>query len=124
MSRARLRSSSQIQPSTKRRPEVSDELLAEITDRIVRKFKPHKLILFGSYVWGKPRKDSDIDLFVIMNSTERPGPRSVPVAMEARVPFLPMDLMVYTPEEVANRLAIGDDFIERIMTSGRILYER
>ena len=124
MSNSILRSKPLIHQLDNRRPEVSDELLAGITDRLVKKFRPYKLILFGSYAWGKPGKDSDIDLFMIMDSMERPGPRSVPVAIEARVPFLPMDLLVYTPAEVASRLAVGDDFIERIMTSGRILYER
>ncbi len=98
--------------------------MADITDRLVKRFNPHKLILFGSFAWGKPDKDSDIDLFVIMDSMERPAPRSVPVAIEARVRFLPMDVLVYTPEEVAVRLAKGDHFVEGVLKHGRVLYER
>ena len=49
-------------------PEVNSALLADITDKIVREFRPHKIILFGSYADGSPNSESDLDLFVIMES--------------------------------------------------------
>ncbi len=58
------------------RPTVTEELLAEITRCIVEAFQPEKVVLFGSYAYGKPHTDSDVDLMVIMNSQVRPVERS------------------------------------------------
>jgi uncharacterized protein len=104
------------------KPEVTEELLAEITRRIVESFHPHKVILFGSYAYGAPHRDSDLDLFVIMDSDERPAPRGIPVYNAAKVPFLPMDLLVRTPEEVEQRLQVGDHFVREVLEKGRVLY--
>jgi predicted nucleotidyltransferase len=106
------------------RPQVTDELLADITRRIVEKFDPYTVILFGSYAWGKPQKDSDIDLLVVMDSDERPAKRGMLISPIARVPFVPMDLLVYTPQEIEDRLTIGDFFVREIMEKGKVLYKR
>ncbi len=108
----------------KSRPRVTKRLLAQISDRIVRAFHPHKVILFGSYAYGKPHIYSDIDLFVIMPSRERMVERMIRVDQVARVSGLPMDVLVYTPAEVRRRLAMGDMFIEDVLRRGRVLYKR
>ncbi len=106
------------------RPEVTDELLADITHRIVEKFHPHKVILFGSYVWGKPHVYSDVDLLVVMDSKASMVQRMIDVADEAEVRFLPMHILVYTPAELRERLSLGDDFFSEILTKGKVLFER
>src|SRR2546423_6743384 len=108
--------------SVKRPPTVTEALLTDVTRRIVDEFNPHQVILFGSRAWGEPRPDSDIDLMVIMDSDERPGERRVRVSNVASVPPVPMDLLVYTPEEIATRQAMRDFFILRILERGRPLY--
>ena len=45
--------------------------IQRITDHIVKKYKPEKVILFGSYAWGKPTEDSDVDLFIVKKSRKR-----------------------------------------------------
>ena len=105
------------------RPEVTDELLASITRRIVEAFQPHKVILFGSYANGTPHEDSDLDLLVIMDSEETMFQRMMRVDPVARVPFLSMDVLVYTPAEIDKRLAIGDFFIAEVLAKGRVLYQ-
>jgi predicted nucleotidyltransferase len=106
------------------RPKVTDELLGEITRRIVEKFRPHQVVLFGSYVWGKPNIYSDIDLLVILDSSEPMVERMIQVADEAEVRFLPMDVLVYTPAELEERLVAGDHFFKDIMSRGKVLYDR
>lgn len=106
------------------RPEVTDELLADVTRRIVEQFHPHKVILFGSYVWGKPHVYSDLDMFVVMDSDERPAIRGAQVHLAASTPYTPMDVLVYTPDEVRERLEVGDSFVREILTNGRVLYDR
>ncbi len=105
-------------------PAVTPQLLQDITDKIVAKFHPEKIILFGSYAWGHPRWDSDVDLFVVMESDLRWAQRSVAVSVACRPDFLPMDVIVKTPAELRQRLEQGDSFLSEILTRGKILYER
>lgn len=111
-------------PSEQLRPQVTEALLQDITRRIVDAFHPVKIVLFGSYAYGTPRKDSDVDLLVIMDSEETIYQRTIKVRRGADVPFLPMDVLVRTPQEVEQRVAIGDSFIIEILTKGRVLYQR
>ncbi|HZP83972.1 MAG TPA: nucleotidyltransferase domain-containing protein [Chthonomonadaceae bacterium] len=106
------------------RPEVTEELLQDLTRRIVEAFHPYKVILFGSYAYGTPHRDSDVDLFVIMDSEETMHDRIVKVYEVAEVPFLPMDVLVRTPSEVEARVAMGDFFVIEILEKGKVLYDR
>ncbi len=110
-------------PETKQ-PEVTDDLLKEITRKIVDRFHPEKIILFGSHAWGDPQPDSDLDLFVVMESDLSRARRAARIALECRPRLLAMDIVVRTPDEVGKRLEMRDPFIKRIFEDGRILYAR
>ena len=98
--------------------------VAQDGERIVAHFQPDKIILFGSYAYGKPHADSDVDLLVIMESDDSPTQRAMRVVPVARVAGVPMDVLVRTPAEIAYRLAIGDHFIKEILTKGRVWDQR
>jgi predicted nucleotidyltransferase len=115
--------SSQMSDWRSLRPRVTDALLMDITRRIVENFRPEKVILFGSYAYGQPTIESDVDLLVIMKSDDRPAKRSEKIASICRPRYLGMDLIVITPEELEKRLAGFDPFLEEILNKGRILYE-
>ena len=106
------------------RPPVTEALLAGITRRIVEKFQPHKVVLFGSYAYGTPDLDSDVDLLVVLDSDEPMAQRIRRVTEVAKVRFLPMDVLVRTPAEIAERLAMGDFFMAEILEKGKVLYCR
>jgi predicted nucleotidyltransferase len=106
------------------RPPVTEALLAGITRRIVEKFQPYKIILFGSYAYGTPDLDSDVDLLVVMDSDESIAQRIRQVTEVAKVRFLPMDIIVRTPSEMVERLAMGDFFLAEILEKGEVLYRR
>ena len=92
-------------------------------DAIAREFKPEKIILFGSYAYGKPTEDSDVDLMVVMPVMRVRGIRmSLRIRQRLDCPF-PMDLLVRTPADVAKRLAWGDSFISEVFTKGKVMYE-
>ena len=111
-------------PDWKRlRPRVTRRLLAQITGRIVERFKPKRIVLFGSHAYGKPRFDSDVDILVVMKSKDTPAHRSALVSAACRPPHLPMDVIVLTPKEVKTRLAGFDPFLEEVLSKGRLLYE-
>jgi predicted nucleotidyltransferase len=99
-------------------------VVQEIVRRLVADYAPEKIILFGSYAYGAPHGNSDIDLLVVKDTTERYIDRQVDVlrlatGMHKHVGLEPI---VMTPAEVAQRLRIGDQFIEEIMTKGETLY--
>lgn len=97
----------------------------ELTEKIVKEYSPEKIILFGSLAWGKPHKWSDIDLFIIKKSKKRRIERERELRMRLiGNKFPPMDLLIYTPEELRKRISIGDFFINDILKSGKILYEK
>ena len=106
------------------RPPVTEALLAGITQRIVEKFQPYQVVLFGSYAYGAPDLDSDVDLLVVMDSDEPMAQRIRRVTEVAKVRFLPMDVIVRTPAEMAERLAMGDFFLADILEKGKVLYHR
>ena len=105
------------------RPPVTDELLADIARRIVAEFHPYRIILFGSYAYGTPHAESDLDLLVIMEKPEGAGRVMPEINAAARVPNLEMDILVYSSAELETRLAMNDFFIVKIMECGRTLYD-
>ncbi|MBI2908096.1 MAG: nucleotidyltransferase domain-containing protein [Chloroflexi bacterium] len=101
-------------------------LIEKVVERIKAGYDPEKIILYGSYAHGKPTRDSDIDLFIIKDTDKRRVDRFVEVSRlldewEHQISISPL---VYNPEEVKQRLAMGDDFVEDIMTRGEVLYAR
>jgi len=104
-------------------PPVNKNLLKEITRRIVAKINPKKIILFGSYAHGKPNKDSDIDLFIIKETTLSSSKRFGLVSDALYPRLIPMDFIIKTPGEIKKRLKGFDPFIKDIMTRGKVLYE-
>ncbi|VVB90153.1 Nucleotidyltransferase domain protein [uncultured archaeon] len=103
---------------------ISKENIVQIANKIAECFNPEKIILFGSYAWGKPDRDSDLDLFVIMESIERPIKRAAALRRILKNRYVPMDIIVRTPEELKHRIEIGDPFIKKILRDGRVIYAR
>ncbi len=96
--------------------------LKEITDKIVREHKPEKIILFGSYAWGKPTEDSDVDLFIVK---ETDNVQNTEIQIDSSIfprPF-PIDIIVYRPKQFKERLERGDFFIKDIFSNGKVIYE-
>lgn len=103
---------------------VTRAQIREVAREIFEKFHPEKVILFGSYAYGMPTVDSDVDLLVVMESNERPALRATRIARELLdVPF-PMDILVRTPAEVMKRLQMEDYFMREVVQQGQVLYER
>jgi uncharacterized protein len=101
---------------------VSPELLKEVTQKVIQAFRPKNIILFGSYAYGKPTADSDLDLLIIMESRDRPAERIRKVSDLFDPRPLPMDFIVLTPGEVRHRLDGFDPFLEEVFAKGQMLY--
>ncbi len=101
-----------------------EEKTKELTEKIVKEYSPEKIILFGSLAWGKPHKWSDIDLFIIKKSKKRRIDRYRELRIKLFPAGIPLDLLIYTPEEVKKRIDMEDFFINDIITKGKVLYAK
>ena len=101
---------------------VSRHAIRKFADEVVWRFKPEKIILFGSYAYGKPTADSDVDLLVVM--PQRRVRRNMSVRIRWAVPrSFPLDLLVRSRLEIRRRLEWGDCFLQEITSKGKVLYE-
>ncbi len=109
-----------IQPET-----ITQELLQEITRRIVVERNPEKVILFGSHATNTSTKESDVDLLVVVNESKIPPfERSIPIYLALADISFPIDIVVYTTEEINEWSEVQEAFVTRIIREGKILYEK
>ena len=97
-------------------------LIRKVVRQIVDDFHPSRIVLFGSHAYGRPVRDSDVDLLVIMKSRKRPIERAIEIMRSLRIYPFPMDILVRTPQEIRRRIQIGDPFYQEIVTKGKVLY--
>ena len=90
----------------------------------LKKINPEKIILFGSHAWGDPNASSDVDVLVVKKSKlQRRFRSTIAERLLNNLPY-PVDVVVYTPEELKKRKKMGDFFINLITKKGKVLYER
>ena len=89
---------------------------------IAEEFHPDKIILFGSFAYGTPHPDSDVDLLVVMPAGDQHN-QAVRIRYRLAAPF-PVDLIVRTPKEMNWRLEEGESFLTTIVSQGKLLYEK
>lgn len=102
---------------------ISESAIQEAVARIVRDFQPERVILFGSYAYGVPTPDSDLDLLVILPFSGKPLRQSVAILERIDGKF-PVDVLARRPDDTARRYAEGDPLIREALDRGRVLYER
>ncbi len=95
-----------------------------VVGKIVERFHPEKVILFGSYAYGRPGPESDVDLLVVMRTSLRSRQQRLEISRALSPRPFPMDILVRTPEELEERLAQGDVFLHEVVTRGKVIYER
>jgi predicted nucleotidyltransferase len=96
--------------------------IVDFVSRVAQEFRPQRIILFGSHAYGTPTEDSDADLLVVMPHSGRTWEMAAEIRGRVR-PGFPLDLIIRSPEELNQRLAMGDPFLEEIVTRGKVLYE-
>lgn len=106
-----------------KRDRIPQAAIDDVVRQIVEKFKPIKIVLFGSYAYGKPTPVSDVDLLIVMDSSLKERELSVSIRRAIDYHF-GLDLIVKTPSSLLKRIDLGDFFLREILHRGRILYER
>ncbi len=103
---------------------LTTDLLNQITQRLVSALEPEQIILFGSYAYGEPNQDSDIDLLVIVSQSDEPRYRRARVAYKAlRGIGIPTDVIVMTREEIQRKLNVRSSLVSLAVNKGKLLYE-
>jgi predicted nucleotidyltransferase len=90
--------------------------------QIADQFEPDRIILFGSYAYGNPGPDSDVDLLVVMGARDETN-QAIRIRRAVEHPF-PCDIIVRTPKNLRRRLELGDWFLREIVRRGKVLYAK
>ena len=101
-----------------------NEILKEIeniTSQIIEKYKPEKIILFGSAVWGD-EEINDVDFLIIKSDTPYYGIDRMRELDKLIKRNIAVDMLVYRPEEIDERFKMGDPFLKKILKQGKVLY--
>jgi predicted nucleotidyltransferase len=122
-----MKSAKPTRPSSRlprwyRGADIPRRLIRQFAKRVAERYQPEKIILFGSYAYGQPHADSDVDILVVM-----PAKNELDLAAEITFDVdhnFPLDLLVRTPDNLARRLTSGDSFLCDVMNRGKVLYDK
>jgi len=111
-------------PTIDKRKRIPMRTIRAVVKHIAEKFDPEKIILFGSYAYGKPTAWSDIDLLVIMDAPK--GELETSLAIRKSLPLITfgLDIVVRSNEVIEKRKKLGDWFLIDATGKGKVLYER
>jgi predicted nucleotidyltransferase len=103
---------------------VTAEALQSLTQQVIEALSPQRVYLFGSRAWGQPRWDSDVDLFIVQETSLPRPQRAQAVSSLFPQRRFALDIIVFTPAELAEGLARQDFLVKKVVEEGRLLYER
>lgn len=102
---------------------IAQKRIDDVSDRIARQFAPDRIILFGSYAYGEPSEDSDVDLLVVLPFDGKPYRKAAEIAASVHAGF-PLDILARRPDDVERRYQEADPLVRDALDRGRVLYER
>jgi predicted nucleotidyltransferase len=121
MAKRVLQPSEALPPRWYRGADVPRREIQRFARAVAERFQPDKIILFGSYAYGAPHADSDVDVLVVM-PTRNQLDQAVRISLAVNPPFA-LDIVVRTPKNLRWRLEEGDSFLREIVSKGKVLYE-
>ncbi len=118
-----LKTAKTVESTPSLRPSVKVSLRAIRTyvRQVAKQFQPEKIILFGSYAYGTPHEESDVDLLIVM-PCRNPGDMAFKIRCAIEPPFA-AHIVVRTPYTMEWRLREGDSFLNEIVAKGKVIYE-
>lgn len=104
---------------------ITPDLIEEVKKRLVAVYNPETIYLFGSYAWGHPDEDSDLDLLVVVAHSDEKSHKRCLVGHHALWGLdISKDLLVYTIDEFNERTSNETSFLSKIKNEGKVLYAR
>jgi len=101
--------------------DIPMSVIRHFAHQVADRFQPDKVILFGSYAYGQPHADSDVDILVVMPARNERD-QAFKIHWTLQPPF-PLHLLVRTPKNIKWRLAEGESFLTEVLSKGKVLYE-
>ncbi len=101
---------------------ITEQQIEDTVQTIVNTIHPQKMILFGSYAEGNPSEDSDLDLLIIQDTNISRSKRGREVRKFLRRIKIPLDILVYTTQEIEEWQDVKEAFITQIMAKGKVVY--
>lgn len=113
-------------PPRRRFKPIAREEILKAAQAIAQAVRPEKVILFGSYAYGKPTEDSDVDFLIIHRAHPRSKRIDVSIAAQKAISHrtFPVDIVVRSTRQIKERVGYGDYFLEEITRKGEVLFER
>jgi uncharacterized protein len=100
---------------------VPMSVIEEFAKKVGETFGPEKIILFGSYAYGQPHEDSDVDLLLIYADEKMPRQ---PLRVRSTLhPGFPLDVIIRSESEIDRRLSFNDSFVSEMIERGKVLYD-
>ena len=121
MGNKRSHRASYVQPYRYRSPNIPLSAIRRFARQIAERFRPVKVILFGSYAYGTPHEESDVDLLAIMPAYDVVN-QAIRICLAFDWPFS-LDLIVRTPKQIDRGLREDDWFLREVIEKGKVLYE-
>jgi predicted nucleotidyltransferase len=122
MTKSKHTTTAYVQPYRYPSPNIPMLAIKRFARQVAEKFHPEKIILFGSYAYGTPHNESDVDLLVIM-----PARNAIDQALKIDLAFdeypFCLDLIVRTPRQIEIGFRDDNWFIREIVEKGKVLYE-
>jgi predicted nucleotidyltransferase len=110
-----------VQPYRYPSPNIPLSAIRRFARQIAERFLPEKIILFGSYAYGTPHPESDVDLLVVMPASNEIS-KAIRIKQALERPFA-LDLVVKAPKRLERGLREGDWFLCEVVAKGKVLYE-
>lgn len=105
-------------------PMIRQQQIDELINRIVDSIHPQKIVLFGSYANGTATDDSDLDLLILKETDLRMNHRAREILRLTRGMKIPVDIVVYTQNEIEKWRDTPNSFVSEVLKNGKILYEQ
>ncbi|MDR3550687.1 MAG: nucleotidyltransferase domain-containing protein [Candidatus Babeliales bacterium] len=106
---------------------INNETIQEVTRRLINTYNPLEIYVFGSYAWGMPDEDSDLDLLVVVDSLENERQRhralvdGYTVLADLRIS---KDILLFTKQEFDQKVENATTLIYKIKSKGKQIYAR
>ena len=100
------------------------DAIARMVNRIVERFDPEQIILFGSYARGSANPDSDVDLLVVMKNVKSKRAKQVEMRSALHDIHLPKDIIVVTESELERYRNTVGTIVRPALREGKSMYVR
>jgi predicted nucleotidyltransferase len=108
-------------PRWYRGADIPMSVIRRFARQVAERFQPERIILFGSYAYGEPHDDSDVDILVVMPARNQLD-QAFKIHWAIQPPF-PLHILVRTPKNMKWRLEEGESFLTEVVSKGKVLYE-